>query len=168
MRGPVFPDTLLSSLGFTKKTLEILYCCGKVETVSQFMVLPCREYIPSAWSDELEEISSLREDIKRRLRERTEEEIKRPALVDIWRTAHPEHAENRKRTMGPDASIREVVSFDLDGSVFNSLSGYGVEKVSQLMRLDEAGEIPGVGPEEWEIVRFLRMAAACRMEETGD
>lgn len=110
----------------------------------------------------------MREDIKRRLRERTEEEIKRPALVDIWRTAHPEHAENRKRTLGPDASIREVVSFDLDGSVLNSLSGYGVEKVSQLMRLDEAGEIPGVGPEEWEIVRFLRMAAACRMEETGD
>lgn len=108
----------------------------------------------------------MREDIKRRLRERTEEEIKRPALVDIWRTAHPEHAENRKRTLGPDASIREVVSIDLDGSVLNSLSGYGVEKVSQLMRLDEAGEIPGVGPEEWEKCQIS--SDGCRLQDGRD
>ena len=50
--------------------------------------------------------------------------------------------------------------------VLRSLSGCGVEMVSQLLQLDGNVDIPGIGAKGREIFRFLQMAAACRLEET--
>ncbi len=166
--GPVFPDTLLSTLGFTRQILNILYCCGRTETVSQFMALPYRECIPATWNTVLNEIEVRREEIKGRLRERTQEEKERLALADIWRSRYPESAGSGNRSLSPDDSIYAIAGFGFAGSVFGSLYDYGIEKVSQLMQLDTAEEIPGIGSEGWEIIRFLKMGAACRMEKTGD
>ena len=50
--------------------------------------------------------------------------------------------------------------------VLKAIIGYAAETVKHLLQLDGNVDIPGIGAWGRELVRFLQMAAACRLEET--
>ena len=159
--GPVFPDSLLETLGLPDRIFVSLRYDKHISTVEEFLALSDLDHILWVGKKDIEKIRALQEDVRKRLRERTKEERERRILAVQYREDTFYSCPYSERPLYPTSPVYYLPFDGFD--ILNKLSLNGIHTAGKLLRLKGTEKFPGFSDQDWEIIRSCQKIARERM-----